>query len=493
MKIKQLLVLTGFALLTSANAQAQTCDDCVNIAPCGDMSCITTSGAGSLNTLGLPWKSSHGSPNYGPGFIWIWSYNNNGEGVYYDGVTFLAGHTYCITFDTQTQTNTGGAPNPMAGFNVMATNSMTPAEIPGCCMAIPPDPMPNQLVGSQSWTPLPNPGSTTFSYTFTATSNWSQLWFHPFSPTLPQVELTLQNLRICDITVSDPCEFDISLDHEWYDCYSHFSPVVSLAPGLTVVGYHWDFGDGSTSDEATPTHFYTTAGVYNVTLTVLVINADGECCARTITKQVQVEACDPCDLGKVNISYTTDECQLTYQFTALAPNSPGFVYHWDFGDGTTGTGHDVTHTYGSPGPYVVTLTVYYYNVEQGICCSKTYTYEVNGDSGGGPGVPSDPAPTDPDAGKSGFYFPEHLRERPVMGQGIELFPNPSDGQFTALSNDGSDIESVTVYDLSGRLIQTVTGGKTHVTIDLSSEKPGSYEVKVVMKDGSSSTHSLIRR
>ncbi len=35
-----------------------------------------------------------------------------------------------------------------------------------------------------------------------------------------------------------------------------------------ATGYHWDFGDGSTASEARPTHTYTAAGTYVVTLSI---------------------------------------------------------------------------------------------------------------------------------------------------------------------------------------------------------------------------------
>src|SRR5690606_18541350 len=129
----------------------------------------------------------------------------------------------------------------------------------------------------------------------------------PYSSTLPQVELTLQNLRICDITPSDPCEFQANFEFVQEDCYVHFYPYVYLGPGLTAVAYHWDFGDGNTSDEMSPLHFYTTPGPYVVTLTVLVINSDGKCCARTFTQEIHAEACDPCEQVFQNMGYISDK------------------------------------------------------------------------------------------------------------------------------------------------------------------------------------------
>lgn len=65
------------------------------------------------------------------------------------------------------------------------------------------------------------------------------------------------------------------------------------ASGLTVqmvnnstgaVGYFWDFGDGATSDEDEPSHTYTAAGTYTITLTAFDA-AGGE---RTVSKSVTV-------------------------------------------------------------------------------------------------------------------------------------------------------------------------------------------------------------
>lgn len=47
-----------------------------------------------------------------------------------------------------------------------------------------------------------------------------------------------------------------------------FSSAGSEDPDGTIASYAWDFGDGSTSTAANPTHTYTTAGTYNISLTV---------------------------------------------------------------------------------------------------------------------------------------------------------------------------------------------------------------------------------
>ena len=45
------------------------------------------------------------------------------------------------------------------------------------------------------------------------------------------------------------------------------------------VAWRWDFGDGNISTEQNPTHIYSVAGSYNVTL---VVSNDGGCVNRTV-------------------------------------------------------------------------------------------------------------------------------------------------------------------------------------------------------------------
>jgi PKD repeat protein len=47
-----------------------------------------------------------------------------------------------------------------------------------------------------------------------------------------------------------------------------FSSAGSADPDGTITAYLWNFGDGSTSSNASPSHTYTSAGTYSVKLTV---------------------------------------------------------------------------------------------------------------------------------------------------------------------------------------------------------------------------------
>jgi len=48
----------------------------------------------------------------------------------------------------------------------------------------------------------------------------------------------------------------------------NFSSAGSVDSDGSIAGYTWDFGDGSTSTQANPTHTYASDGIYNVSLTV---------------------------------------------------------------------------------------------------------------------------------------------------------------------------------------------------------------------------------
>ncbi len=114
--------------------------------------------------------------------------------------------------------------------------------------------------------------------------------------------------------------------------------------------YSWDFGDGSTSTERSPTHKYTHTGNYTVKLTVT--NSSG-----TFT----TEKPNYIKVGTLPIArFHADEIQ------GIAPLKVHFIdestggpesWLWDFGDGNTSKVQSPEYLYTRSGSYNVTLTV----------------------------------------------------------------------------------------------------------------------------------------
>jgi PKD repeat protein len=118
-----------------------------------------------------------------------------------------------------------------------------------------------------------------------------------------------------------------------------FSSNTSVGVALS---YAWNFGDGSSSTSANPSHTYVSAGPYTVTLTVT------DACG---TVDVTTSAIDICQTVIPNFTNTFSGS--TFTFTAQPAGLSN--YDWNFGDGSTGSGLNVTHTYSSIGTYYVTL------------------------------------------------------------------------------------------------------------------------------------------
>lgn len=118
-----------------------------------------------------------------------------------------------------------------------------------------------------------------------------------------------------------------------------------------VVSYLWNFGNGTTSTEATPSYTYTAQGTYAVTLTVT--TAGG--CTETFTLQ---EAVKVGTKPNVNFSAVPNPvCAFQpVSFTNLTTGG-GTEYQWIFGDGGTSTDKDPRHEYSDTGVFNVTLIV----------------------------------------------------------------------------------------------------------------------------------------
>ena len=144
----------------------------------------------------------------------------------------------------------------------------------------------------------------------------------------------------------------------------------SSDPDGTIVSYAWDFGDGNTGSGVNPTHTYNAAGNFVVTLTV----TDNDDASSTCTTTATISPVNQPPVCDANGPYQGD-VNTPIQFDGSgSSDSDGTIvsYAWDFGDGSTGTGVNPTHTYTTDGNFIATLCV---TDDDGAesCCEATVT------------------------------------------------------------------------------------------------------------------------
>lgn len=142
----------------------------------------------------------------------------------------------------------------------------------------------------------------------------------------------------------------------------------------TISTRSWDFGDGGTSTATNPSHIYTASGTYTVTLTVTrtaplpVLSSASTSTVTVIHDYLVSIATDLNDnpalsAGEEVLAYfegavTGGASGATATFSNLSKGAlDGATYLWDFGDGSTSTASNPSHTYTAEGDFTVSLTV----------------------------------------------------------------------------------------------------------------------------------------
>ncbi|MFM7728509.1 MAG: PKD domain-containing protein, partial [Flavobacteriales bacterium] len=115
------------------------------------------------------------------------------------------------------------------------------------------------------------------------------------------------------------------------------------------VTYLWDFNDGTTSNGSNPTHTFTQAGLYDVTL--LATNPYG--CTDQLTRSSYVTVHPEPDATVT--ANTTYGCNTSTVFQFGTSNNNITSYRWNFGDGTSSTAAAPSHQYNSTGTFNVSV------------------------------------------------------------------------------------------------------------------------------------------
>ncbi len=197
-----------------------------------------------------------------------------------------------------------------------------------------------------------------------------------------------------------------------------FDGRASSDPDGTITSWAWDFGDGATGTGSQIQKRYSSGGTYTVALTV----TDNRGATATTTRTVVVGTPNQPPTASFTFSPTNPDPGENVLFNAAASSDPDgtiTAYSWNFGDGTTGTGMNITKAYTSAGTYVVTLTV---TDNLGATGTTTRTIQV--------GTPPPPPPTlpgMPTIDKPGIYVwgdPENHWHVTVAGDPSWTSPRP---------------------------------------------------------------------
>ena len=118
------------------------------------------------------------------------------------------------------------------------------------------------------------------------------------------------------------------------DCTMQFVDLSTVTTSATsIIAWHWDFGDGSTSTQSHPLKTYASAGTYKVVLKVTAVTASGIPCQSTFSRTLTIKG--PCfklienprgtfDIPREIISFRSDKGGFR---STISPNpTDGLVY-----------------------------------------------------------------------------------------------------------------------------------------------------------------------
>lgn len=270
------------------------------------------------------------------------------QGVFYPALTATSANGCTATYTYPYAIRPGG---PQAAFAVDIRNGCTPLTVNFSNQST------NAVQGSWNFGDGTTSSLTNPSHIYTATGNYF-------------TTLIVTDANGCRDTLTDIQAIQVGGSTNGFNSpstiYGCAPYAVSMYDSSNSSSWLWHFGDGDSATVNNPTHTYTTAGTYVVSLQT---QSAGNGCSQYIS------------------NFNTyviggGEPQFTYQQTICPPYIGYFqdsslnavAWLWHFGDGTTSTLQNPVHNYSSPGHYNVTLTI---TTADGCTSTATHNYAMN--------------------------------------------------------------------------------------------------------------------
>jgi PKD repeat protein len=345
---------------TSAGQDTQTFTNYVVVAspvlPTAQFSGSPTSGPAPLNVQFTDQSTSGSSPITS----WFWSFGDGSTSTAQNPsylYTTPGSYTVSLTVqsasgnDTQTRTSYIAVSNPTpptAQFSGTPTSGQAPLAVQFTDQST----SGSASITSWSWT-FGDGGTSTArnpSHTYTTAGSYTVRLIVRSSAGSD----TLSRASYIGVFVNPNAEFSGTPTSGLTPLVVQFTD--QSTPGSSsITSWSWTFGDGGTSTVRNPSHTYTAAGSYTVSLTVT--TAAGQ---DTQTKTGYINASSPVfPTALFSGTPTSGQAPLAVQFTdqSTSGSSPITSWNWTFGDGGTSTAQNPSHTYTTAGSYPVRLIV----------------------------------------------------------------------------------------------------------------------------------------
>ncbi|MGB0176604.1 MAG: PKD domain-containing protein, partial [Owenweeksia sp.] len=183
----------------------------------------------------------------------------------------------------------------------------------------------------------------------------------------------------CYTVVAGYCEVNANYSYSYLDnCTDvQFTDLSTPGPCSQIVGWYWDFGDGTTSNQQSPLHTFPGSGTYNVCLYTFGDNGYISCIDDIC---MLVDVGEPCNI-KTDLAYyqpgqgygTCMDLQF-FDMSVVGRCTYLSGWYWDFGDGTTSNQPNPLHTFPGAGTYTVCLTTFAH--DGNISCFDDTCYTV---------------------------------------------------------------------------------------------------------------------